>query len=774
MSAQSPGVMPRSGLREVLGVIYTNTGYNMKFALPSFAVMLACGLTPSFAQTAAATHSDGSESASTEASVQAATLEQVVVTAQKTAQPLLTVPVPVTAISSDVLLQNNTVTLQSYFQTIPNVNIVTTGNGTPFVSIRGMSTGAGIVNPTMSFTIDGIQFGSSQGYGASFGNIPDIDPSNLQRLEVLEGPQGTLYGSDSLSGLINYVTVDPSTTQRSGRVEAGLESIQNANSPGYNFRAAGNMPVSDSVAVRASVFVRENAGYIDDTATGKDGANKVDAEGGYLSMLIRPSDVWSLKLSALYQNTEIYGLSFANPTLGLSDLKEYNIPGSGLTHNDDQFYSAIFKAQLGRAQLTSLTAYSVNSGHQALDDSWDYGPISAIVFGPDVTGAVDQDQSKTDKFSQELRLFLPVSNWLDWLAGLYYTHEDTRTNQNIWGANETTGQIEPAWNFLLGHWQTTLDEEAVFTNLTFHLTDKFDVQMGGRESQNRQAYSEVDGGGFSSIFGVSNSPIGLVTPEVDTKDNAFTYLLTPRYRITPDVMLYARVSTGFRDGGPNPTCSAFDLPCHFTPDKTHDYEVGLKGDWLDHRLVVDTSVFYMPWKNIQLPYIPPCGCASTVINAGDARSQGIELKVDGRPTSNLTLSSWFDYDKAIMTSVSFAGIGFAYKNGTSLPYSSKTSAHIDAQQNFQVSANATMFVGAQASYVGRRASGISDSPNILFFPGYVQTDLRSGLNFDDWQFTLYANNIANVRGITGSLLPYEELNAYIQPRTIGLSVTRNF
>ena len=175
-------------------------------------------------------------------------------------------------------------------------------------------------------------------------------------------------------------------------------------------------------------------------------------------------------------------------------------PPPGLTHNVDQFYSAIFKAQLGKAQLTSLTAYSVNSGYQSIDDTWDYGPISAAVFGADVTGAKDLDQSLTDKFSQEVRLSLPVSDWLDWLAGLYYTHEDTRTIQDIWGADETTGLIEPAWNFLAGHWQTTLDEEAVFTNLTFHLTDKFDVQLGGRESQNRQTYSEVDGGGFSSIF----------------------------------------------------------------------------------------------------------------------------------------------------------------------------------------------------------------------------------------------------------------------------------
>lgn len=737
----------------------------MKFTTLSIGALLLCGIAPSFGQTEAAGQSGP-------APQRDATLGEVIVTAQKSAEPLLTVPVQVTAVSAEALLRNNQTTLQSYFQSIPNVNIDTAASGAPFVSIRGLSTGAGIVNPTMSFTIDGIQFGSSSGYGGSFENIPDIDPSNLERVEVLEGPQGTLYGSDSLAGLINYVTVDPSTEKASGRVEAGLSSVQHADSPGYDVRAAGNVPLSDSVAVRASAFVRETPGYIDNVATGKDGTNRVDAEGGYVALLVRPTDVWSLKLSALYQNSEAYGLAFADPNLGLSELKQSNLPGTGLLHNSAQLYSAIFKAQLGKAELTSLTAYSVNSGNQAIDDTWDYGPFAQAVFG--VSGAKDLDKTKTDKFSQEVRLSLPVTGWLDWMVGLYYTYEDTHTEQDIWGANGTTGQVLPTGNVVLATWPSTLNQEAVFTNFTVHFTDRFDVQLGGRETESRQTYSEVDGGGFASIFGISNSPLGLVTPEVDTKDSAFTYLVTPRYRFTPDVMLYARVATGFRNGGPNPTCTAFDLPCHFDPDRTNDYEVGLKAAFLGHRLVLDTSVFYMPWKNIQLPFNPPCGCASSVVNAGDAKSQGIELKVDGRPTPDLTVSGWFDYNDAVMTSVSFTGIGFSYQPGTSLPFSSKYSAHLDAQQNFQISSEATLSVGAQSGYVGSRAAAISDSPTLLRFPGYVQTDLRAGLDLHAWQVMLYATNVANTRGITGSLLPYQQYNAYIQPRTVGISVVRNF
>jgi hypothetical protein len=127
-----------------------------------------------------------------------------------------------------------------------------------------------------------------------------------------------------------------------------------------------------------------------------------------------------------------------------------------------------------------------------------------------------------------------------------------------------------------------------------------------------------------------------------------------------------------------------------------------------------------------------------------------------------------------MTSVSFTGIGFVYQPGTSLPFSSKYSAHLDAQQNFEISSDATLSVGAQAGYVGRRAGGISSSPTLVYFPGYVQTDLRAALDLKAWQFQLYANNVANTRGITGSALPLQPYNAYIQPRTIGVSVVRNF
>lgn len=157
----------------------------------------------------------------------------------------------------------------------------------------------------------------------------------------------------------------------------------------------------------------------------------------------------------------------------------------------------------------------------------------------------------------------------------------------------------------------------------------------------------------------------------------------------------------------------------------------------------------------------------------DARSQGIELKLQGRPTSALSLSGWFDYNDAVLSSAPPPGVPLNARSGTALPYSSKYSAHLDAQQNFRISPEATLFVGAQSSYVGRRANGISDLPTLQHFPGYVQTDLRAGVLLDDWQVTLYANNVGNIRGQLGTIAT-TNYYTYIQPRTVGVSVVRSF
>src|ERR1700678_1267405 len=281
----------------------------------SFLVIAPCWIGP------LALAADNSPSASNE------NLAEIVVTAEKREERLQDVPVPVTVISTEDLLNTNHQRLQDYYTTVPGLNLVS-GDGASSLAIRGITTGGGSTgNPTVGVTIDDVPFGSSSGLLAFGGQIPDIDPSDLARVEVLRGPQGTLYGASSIGGLLKYVTVDPSTEGFSGRMQADANSVYNGNGPGYVVRGAVNIPLTDTLAVRASAFTRRDAGYIDDPFIGRDGVNRADVNGGRVSLLWRPSADLSLKIGALLQDTRGFGSAYVGSSFdvnqtGLGDLQQ--------------------------------------------------------------------------------------------------------------------------------------------------------------------------------------------------------------------------------------------------------------------------------------------------------------------------------------------------------------------------------------------------------------------------------------------------------------------
>src|SRR5580704_13705937 len=204
--------------------------------------------------------------AANEASIDQGTpLEEIVVTAQKREERQQDAPVPTTALGGQTLIDSNQLRLQDYYTSVPGLNLTNNGGGQSVVAIRGLTTGAG-ANPTVGIVVDDAPFGSTRSLAGSF--APDIDPGDLARVEVLRGPQGTLYGASSLGGLIKFVTADPSTDHLSGRVQTGISDVYNGNQLGYNVRGSINVPLSDAVAVRASGFTREDPGYIDNPSLG--------------------------------------------------------------------------------------------------------------------------------------------------------------------------------------------------------------------------------------------------------------------------------------------------------------------------------------------------------------------------------------------------------------------------------------------------------------------------------------------------------------------------
>jgi iron complex outermembrane receptor protein len=696
-------------------------------------------------------------------------LQEVVVTAQKKSENLLSVPVPVTAISGEDLINQNQLRLQDFYTNIPGLTVVTGGMGSPQLTIRGLNTGGG--NPTTALLIDDVPFGSSTTLGGGL-TLADLDPSDISRVEVLRGPQGTLYGANSVGGLVKYVTVDPSTAELSGGVQAGGSDVAGGTGTGYNFRGFVNVPVSDDAAFRASAFSRKDPGYIDNINTGEDGVNRTYVEGGRLAGLWRLTDDLSLKVSALYQESRQPGPFEIYPSLGGPGFYNNDIPGADFYNSKAQAYSAILTAKLGGLALTSLTGYNVDTIRSSFDTTQGFPPGFINQYFP-VNGITFPSNSDTHKFTQEFRLASPGGQWLDWLAGAFYTHEYDPSFEGYFAADTTTGQIAGVGLGVPA--ALTLSEYAAFTTLTFNLTDRLNIQLGGRESKYEEASAVTEYGPLVPVFQGLPSP--LVEPTIETSASAFTYLLTPQFKFSPNFMAYARLASGYGPGGPNGSTTQI-LPA-YGPEKTENYEIGTKGDFLDHTLSLDASVYYIKWQDIQVQIFDLAEHSVVYTNGSGAKSEGVEFKIDAKPLPGLTTAAWVAYDEAVLTAAFPPGaalLGINTEPGDRLPLSSKWSGNVSLQQDFGLTQRWNGFVGANVSYVGDRLGSFTGpgTPR-QEFPAYWRTDLRAGVTDHSWTANLFVNNVGDNRGQVGGFNentpPYL---IYITPRTVGVNLTKLF
>lgn len=709
----------------------------------------------------AAESTDGS-SETTSADQSDRRYEQVIVSAQKHDERLQDVPVPVTAIDANSLIESHDIRLQDFYTSVPGLSFAGASSqpvGAPMLVIRGISSGGGL-NPTVGVVVDDVPFGSSTGLGWGY-VVPDIDPSDLARVEVLRGPQGTLYGANSMGGLLKFVAVDPSTQSFTGRIQEDVSSVYNGAELGYGIRGSVNVPLSDTAAMRASVFARQDPGYIDNVQTGENGVNRATAYGGRASFLWRPLEEFSLKLSALLQRTETNGAPVADVEPGFGDLQQSYLRGTGGYHKEVQSYTATLTGKVGGADLVAISGYSINSLSSSTDVTALYGAaLTEPKFG--VTGTPYVNDIKNTKYTQEIRLSMPLGPRFDWLFGLFFTRENNDPVQRFLAEDNSTGQIDGLLEQAV--FPTTYTEYAAFTDFTVHFTDQFDIQFGGRESENRQAYT-------STLTGALVGSTPLVTPTEKITGNSFTYLVTPQFKFSTHLMAYVRLASGYQPGGPNPSAIGADLPYKYDASTTENYELGVKGDVLDQWLSFDASLYRINWKDIQVG-LQSQGLQYNV-NEGGARSQGIELSLQARPVHGLSISTWVTFNDAEITRA-FPALSVAYaQSGDRLPDSNRFSANVSIQDDFVITNKVTGFVGSTESYTGNRLGDFQSTPIRQYYPAYAKLDAHMGINYDSWTMSLFVNNIADKRAVLNGGLdavdPYSYL--FIQPRTVGLSVS---
>ena len=381
---------------------------------------------------------------------------------------------------------------------------------------------------------------------------------------------------------------------------------------------------------------------------------------------------------------------------------------------------------------------------------------------------------------QELRFSGAAGARIDWLVGGFYTKEKTDGTNLILAADSSTGAIVGEEGYL--SFPRDLAETALFGNLTFKLTDRWDVQTGVRQSDIRQIFHPALTRGGALFFNKTQFPNGSESLSLTTRssEDAFTYALVPRFRATPDLMIFARLATGYRPGGPN---NQFVIqsggPAQYDPDETRNYEIGLKGNFLAGRVNIESSVYRIDWDDIQLPVRVNAFGATT--NAATARSQGVELTFDVHPAESLTIGGWVNYCDAELAA-GFPVTATLYgAKGDRLALTPKWSGRLSVEQQFQIGAGATAYVSGAWTYIGERLTEFRGFTAGVPLPrqqldSYATLDFAAGVRRDSWSVSLYANNLADERGLLGGGLAFQPQNAflYIQPRTVGVSAVKSF
>jgi iron complex outermembrane receptor protein len=742
---------------------------------------------PAFAQTTNTTAPNGQPAASQAQTDQNA----IIITAEKRPQLLLDVPQSVTAVSGGTLEAQHATNFQDYLKLVPGLQLNQDTPGEGRLIIRGVNTGG--VASTVSVYMDETPFGSSSGLVNGAVLAGDFDTFDLNRIEVLRGPQGTLYGASSLGGVLRFVTNAPSTAGFEARGRIGIEDVSSGG-VGPNVDAMINIPLGSTVAFRASGNFRKDPGFIDSTGIGgSDHAKDINDDrvyGGRASLLFKPSDAASIRLTALAQNIDA-----DEPTLIEADPVTLK-PVHGLVESQfvPQFSNLHYRVlngtgtfDLGFANLVSSTSFSKQDQTTRGDLTVALSAALAPLIGPNEF--IEPQLTNLKKFTQELRLS-GQTHFADWLVGGFYTHENGLIQQDLVALQPGTLTPITLPSFLgstLGHLElhSTYKELAGFANATVHITDQFDLQFGGRYSHNSQSATQ------SSLGALVGPPTTFTN---NSSEHVFTYSVAPKLKLNPNTTLYARVAKGFRPGGPNaiPPTAPAAVPRTFHSDSVTSWEAGIKAQTSDHRFSIDADAFHITWKDIQLFDVvvvvdPVTGrplAFGVNINGSGAKSDGAEFTATARPLPGLDLSLNGAYTNARLTADTPPVVG-GFK-GDQLPFTPKLSVAAIADYHWQINPGIRAHVGASI----RRLSGQTGDFSAAFvavhghqrhIPAYSVIDLSAGANFGRFNLDAYVKNIGNSHGITSiagtqtPIFPDGSIGTgIIRPRTFGLSLGFNY
>ena len=728
--------------------------------------------------------------------------EEITVTAQKREEVLEEIPMAITAVPGETLERMRVESFEDLTSVVPGFSITSVAPGVTRITLRGINTGG--VASTVGVYVDDVPFGSSSGLANAAILSGDFDSFDLSRVEVLRGPQGTLYGASSLSGVLRYIPNRASTDGFETKLQGSLEAIEGGDL-GYSLTGAVNVPVSDRFAFRASGFYRSDDGFIDsvgdnpvpsltdpahniyDGTRVEDGINGLDRYGFRLSALFEPSDNFSIYLTGQVQEIQADAPSIVDADPLTAEPIQDRVQSKYLSQAIDtkyEIYSATLDWGFGGASLQSITSWSQLNQDNSQDLTFGTPltggiPLSSFItflFGDPATRPLSvafPEAIETEKVTQELRLVSAPSESFEWLIGAFYTDEDSRLGQQLLAVE---AQSEAVANGIPPLAVVSLDssyeEIALFANATWHLTSRFELGFGGRWSDNDQVASQISDGAL--VGGLTQFD------EVESSESPFTWSVSPRFELDDRSSIYVRLATGFRPGGPNvlPPGAPADTPSTYDSDSLTSYEAGWKSTSSDGRLSLDLALFYLDWDDIQLNAV--VNNFGINANGGTAVSKGAEVSVGLTPANGLTLNFNAAYTDAYLTQDTDPIVGG--QDGDPLSWVPEWMFGVYGDYAWPVFGDALAHVGGNISYTGDRPADFGTRTaggSIREFGAYTTVGLSGGIDFGAWSIELYGKNLTDEDAVTsvdtGGFLPNGAVGlAQIQPRTIGIALGTKF
>ena len=752
----------------------------------------------------------------------------IIVTATKRDANLQDIPFSINAQTAEDIRKSGAVTLEDLSRNVAGLSVQNLGPGQSQVSVRGVSAGQVVRDQPGVKEQVGVYLDESVISLSLF--TPDIDLYDLNRVETLRGPQGTLFGSGSVGGTIRYITNQPKIGVMEGSVEANLNLVDGDDLGGH-LKGAVNIPMGDTAAIRAVGYYTRYGGFINAVGpAGGDDVNSGERYGGRLALTFEPSDNFSITPRVVYQKVtadgfnrqdiyNLYGNQFTTtrPQVTYDEREQYLLLREGF--EDETLIADLnLNVGLGGAKLTSVTSYINRDILVSRDASALTGSVSVDLGYPDAGVLLPSnlvDTTDLETWSQELRLASDNDSPFQWVIGGFYSKVDRVYTQTLptpgydavtdatLGAGTSAavangfGANSP-YNAFLPY---DIKQFALFGEVSYDLSDAFTATAGGRYYDFKETRSFVSGGLFANGDNRTDS----------TKSSGFTPRFLLSYDLSDAVTVNAQASKGFRLGGVNdplnlPLCSPADAALFggfqdYDDETLWNYELGVKSQ--GRGFTFNAAGFYNDIKNLQVT-LDAGSCSSRVVfNVPKAHSMGVEFELGLSPTDGLDLNlsgslieAEFD---STLPGVLAATTGI--REGNRLPSVPKFQLSASGSYEWPIGDTANMYVAASVQHVGTRFTQPADQENNprtfvhglpfggapagssttvdLQLPDYQLVNLSAGVDFDNGlSLIAYVNNLFD----ENALLSFDRerggrarLGYTVgQPRTFGITARKTF